>query len=140
MSGFSMDDVSRDKNARMKNDSSILFGNVFPLTLIRRPVRIEPVSIQTFRNASAGKRIVSFWGHSNTLPAARIFSGVDIAPDSCRPVICLLDGGLPSLGGEPFTECWILSPDYRRSFRPKIGEEVAAEEIVAWQILKITWE
>jgi hypothetical protein len=124
----------------MKNMDSILIGNAFPLSLIRRPVRIEPVSVDELRAAASNTEIVSFWGHANTLAAAEAFSGLPLFPAVERPVIQLQESGLPSMVGQTFCECWIISPDYIGDFRPAVGEEVVSEKIKGWQILKITWE
>ena len=44
---------------------NVLVGNSFPMSLIRREVRIQPVEISVFRDAlMAAKHIHSFWGHS----------------------------------------------------------------------------
>ena len=56
-----------------------------------------------------------------------------------RPAVRLSAEGLPELHGRAYSECWILSPDYRPGFRPAIGAEVQAEDITGWQVLKITW-
>lgn len=124
----------------MQNNSSILIGNSFPLSLIRRPIRIEPQTLEALKISTRDKKIVSFWGHKNTLKRAEQFTGMDLTPSSNRPVIQLQESRLPSLVGQTFCACWILSPDYISSFRPAIGEEVPPEKITGWQILKITWE
>jgi len=127
-------------NGGMNNTNSILVGNAFPLSLIRRPVRIEPVPVGILQATVRDKKIVSFWGHANTLAAAEKFSGLPLAPTVERPAIQLQENGLPSWVGQTFRECWIISPDYIDGFRPAVGEEVASEKIKDWQILKITWE
>ena len=113
----------------------ILIGNSFPMSLIRRKVTIEPAELNT-----SGKTISSFWGHSNTIKVASTFLGSDLTPENERPVIKLGVDNFPTLNGETFTECWIISPTYKNNFRPAIGAEVAAESIASWQVLKITWE
>ncbi|MGL4853804.1 MAG: hypothetical protein ACRC37_00940, partial [Lentisphaeria bacterium] len=82
----------------------------------------------------------SFWGHNYTLNAVNSFLGVDLTPNVERPVIILNDEKLPTLENIVFTECWIVSPNYKQNFRPIIGQEVSADCIESWQILKITWE
>lgn len=124
----------------MQNESSILIGNTFPLSLVRRPVRIQPAQPGELKQAVAGKRVVSFWGHESTRAQAESVAGVPLAPDTERPAIQLQESGLPSLAGQTFCECWVLSPDYRNDFRPATGTEVPAELIAGWQILRITWE
>ena len=81
----------------------------------------------------------SFWGHSNTLAAAREILGVDVAPAVERPAVVLTDENLPSLDGAEARECWVLSPDYAPGFRPAPGEEVPPEKILGWQVLRILW-
>lgn len=124
----------------MQNNPSILIGNSFPLSLVRRPVRVEPESVSALKVALAGKRIVSFWGHANTLHRAEEFAGCGLAPVSERPVLKLTDDLFPTLGSDVFSEVWILSPDYVGHFRPAVGEVVPPEKISGWQILKLTWE
>ncbi len=124
----------------MNNKSSILIGNAYPLSLVRRPVRIVPATREELHAAANGKTIASFWGHANTLVEAECFCGLPLAPGNDRPAIRLQESGLPSLGGQTFCECWILSPDYIRNLRPAVGEEVPAEHIGGWTVLKITWE
>ena len=36
-----------------------------------------------------------------------------------------------------FGEVWLLSPNYVASFRPAVGEEVPAEKIARWQVLRL---
>ncbi|MBQ7651271.1 MAG: hypothetical protein IJS15_09940 [Victivallales bacterium] len=122
------------------SDHTILVGNSFPLSLIRRAVRIEPVSRESLLASVQGRRIVSFWGHANTLSAVRQCFGLDLTPSVERPVLGLSPDNLPMFDGQVFHECFILSPDYQKNFRPAIGLEVAQEDIVAWQVLRITWD
>ncbi len=124
----------------MQNNASILIGNSFPLSLIRRPVRIEPQTLSALQSATTGKEIVSFWGHTNTLKRVEQFTELDLSPAEARPVLQLQKSGLPSLVGQTFCECWIVSPDYISSFRPAVGAEIPPEKIAGWQILKLTWE
>lgn len=118
----------------------MLIGNTFPLTLMRRRLTVDVVSLGKFRRAAAGRRIVSFWGHANTLRAASAAVGFDLSPAEERPVLTLSPKALPSLGGEEFRECWILSPDCRRNFRPAIGDELKPDEICSWQCLHLVWQ
>lgn len=121
--------------------SELLIGNTFPLTLVRRKLTIEPVSLERFRRMAVGQRVVSFWGHANTLHAASAAVGFDLAPRTERPVLTLSPDGLPAFEGQTFRECWIVSPDYCCfGFRPEIGAEVPPSEISGWKILKLTWE
>ena len=119
----------------------VLIGNSFPLVLIRRRVTIAPVPGKESRQRllSAGK-VVSFWGHLNTLPAAEAFLGIPLAPGRERPAIALDEEKFPVIDGKRFTECFVLSPDYRPGFRPAIGQEVEPDQISGWQCLKIQWE
>ena len=124
----------------MQNEQHILIGNSFPLSLIRRPVRIEPQTREDLLNAVSGKTIISFWGHANTLKRVEQFTSLSLASSCARPVIRLQKSSLPEIEGQTFCECWILSPDYIDSFRPAVGEEVPPEKIKGWQILRIKWE
>ncbi len=118
---------------------SILIGNSFPLSLIRRKVEIIPADLADLQKLVKQCRVVSFWGHANTMAAAGMVLGADLTPPEPRPVLTLNDELLPQLAGQTFTECYIVSPEYRQNFRPAIGEEVAVEKISGWQILKIIW-
>lgn len=118
----------------------ILIGNTFPFRLIRRHLTVEPVPLDELRRAVAGRRIVSFWGHDNTLQAASEAAGFDLSPAAARSVLTLSEDGLPSLGGEVFSECWVLSPDCRRSFRPSVGDEIRTCEICSWRCLHLVWQ
>ena len=120
--------------------ADILLGNSFPLSLIRRPVSIEPFPAETLRGRLEGAQVHSFWGHGNTLKAASQWLGIDLTPKTERPVIVLSEDGLPQLDSLTFHECFILSPDYRLGFRPAIGAEVASEDIIAWTVLSIIWK
>ncbi|NLF17969.1 MAG: hypothetical protein GX595_12075 [Lentisphaerae bacterium] len=117
----------------------LLLGSTFPLSLIRRRVEIEPVPLDALRAEAARRPVVSFWGHSNTLPAARAILGIDVTPGSARPALTLSVDGLPCLDGVVFDECWVLSPDYVSGYRPTLGEDVPVERITGWQVLKMRW-
>ena len=84
-------------------------------------------------------QIVSFWGHCNTLNVINQLLGKDLTPATERPVLTLSSDNNPVLDGAEFSECWILSPDYRKNFRPAIGEEVTVNDIISWQCLKISF-
>ena len=124
----------------MQNNPSILIGNSFPLSLIRRPVRIEPQSLNTLLTAAKDKTIASFWGHANTLKYVEHFTGLSLTPNGERPIIQLQESRLPQLYGQTFCECWVLSPDYISPFRPAGSEEVPPSNISGWQILRLIWE
>lgn len=119
---------------------ALLIGNTFSLTLIRRPVKIMPYDLALLREALLRRPIRSFWGHRNTSQAASMLLGVEVFPSAERPVIELTADGFPMLAGEVFTECFVLSPDYRAGFRPAVGSEVHPEDITGWQVLRIVWE
>jgi hypothetical protein len=119
---------------------SLLIGNSFPLSLVRRDVLIRPSDQLEFQAACVGRRIVSFWGHANTLAAASVFAGVDLTPRCERPALDLSAEGYPCFAGEEFRDCWVLSPDYKVNFRPAAGEEVPADKICGWQILRLIWD
>ena len=118
----------------------VLIGNSFPLSLIRRSVHIEPVDKDTLLAAIKGRQIASFWGHANTLAAAHGWLGMDLTPKTERPALCLSENKLPLLDGVEYQECFILSPDYRSGYRPAIGSEVDAGDILGWQVLRIVWK
>lgn len=121
----------------------LLIGNSFPLTLIRRPVRIEPVAMEVFLHSvrSVGPAaITSFWGHANSLPLVRDQLGLDLTPRTERPALDLTSDNLISFEGQVFTEVWIVSPQYVRNFRPQIGAEVTADNISGWCVLHMSWE
>jgi hypothetical protein len=132
-----------DMNTRgttANNEKAILIGSAFPLTLIRRRVVITPCSLETVRDELRARPFVSFWGHDNTLVAAHSLLGIDLKPREERPAVTLNTEQFPTLYGQVFTECLILSPNYIPGFRPKIGEEVGKEKITGWQALRIVWE
>ena len=121
------------------NKEKILVGNSFPLSLIRRDVKIEMYDIGEFCQKAQFAEIISFWGHRNTLTAVKNALGIDLTPPGDRPVLTLSAKNKPVLDEMEFSECWILSPDYRKNFRPAIGEEVSTDDICNWQCLKITF-
>jgi len=116
-----------------------LVGNTFPLPLIRRPVLIEPLPLPRLRESLAGAEVHSFWGHTNTLQAASTAIGLDLTPAAARPALRLTKELLPELDGVAFSECWVVSPDYRPGFRPGPGDAVALAEITGWQVLRMRW-
>lgn len=117
----------------------LLLGNSFPLSLIRHPVRIEPRSVEDLKLELRGAEIHSFWGHANTRELASDMIGMSLFRGSERPALTLTEDRKPVLNGIEFHECWILSPDYVPGFRPAVGEEVHADQIQGWQVLKISW-
>ena len=118
----------------------VLIGNSFPLSLIRRPVKMEPCSIIELQKILQDSTVVSFWGHGNTLATVNSVLGYDLTPSENRPVLTLSPSRKVQYKGMEFSECWILSPDYCEDFRPAVGEEVPPEKIKSWQCLKITFD
>lgn len=88
---------------------------------------------------AGGCEVVSFWGHENTRAAAEGVLGVSLKPKVARPALTVASDGCPSLEGESFKTCWVLSPDYVEGFRPAIGQEVAPESITGWSVVKMEW-
>ncbi len=126
--------------AEKREKPSVLVGNAFPMSLVRcARLLVESKSVGDLRAALAGAAVVSFWGHENTRPAAEAALGVALAPKTPRPAIALSADARPQLEGRTFDVCWILSPDYRKGFRPAVGEEVAPDAICGWHVLKLTW-
>ena len=115
----------------------ILIGNTFPLSLVRRKVVIEPIDLEDLKKLLQQSDFCSFWGHTNTLAAVNQLLGVDLTPLVERPVLTLSENNNPEFNGIEFSECWVLSPDYKGDFRPAIGTEVSPEKISSWQCLKI---
>lgn len=116
-----------------------LIGNTFPLSLIRRRVVIEMSTRDVLLSELKDHRVKSFWGHGNTLGAVNAWLGIDVTPETERPALSLNLEDYPQLDGEAFRQCFVLSPDYRSGYRPAIGVEVSPEDILGWQILKLTW-
>ena len=117
----------------------ILFGNTFPLSLVRREVVMRPVTLETMQVALATAEIHSFWGHPGTLEAVSRAVGRNVSPTVERPAVQLDAEGLPVLDGHVFRECWVMSPEYRAGFRPAVGAGVPADAIIGWQALLISW-
>ena len=117
-----------------------LTGNTFPMTLVRRRVVIEPRTLEEYRAKLAGGGWESYWGHENTLEVAQAVCGQALRPREPRPAVTLDASGYPTLYGEVFRECWVLSPEYAPGFRPALGVEVSANQILGWQVLRILWE
>lgn len=103
----------------------VLLGNAFPLTLVRRSVRIEPRPLDELRREVAARGVVSFWGHDNTLPAARALLGFDPAPATGRPALTLNADLLPLLALNPRRVVRICSED------PKIKQAAEHTEKAA---------
>ena len=121
-------------------DNNALIGNSFPWSLVRRQLVATPVSLAQFQCETAGVRIVSFWGHPDTLAAASQFCGIDLTPRVERTVLTLSSNDLPALNGEEFRCCYLVSPDYREAFRQPLAMDAQiVPEIVGWNILKLKW-
>lgn len=117
----------------------VLLGNTFPLTLVRRECRIQPIKLEQAKAMLVAEGFRSFWGHANTLEAANLQLGFDVAPVSDRPALRLTEEGLPALEGEVASTVVVLSPSYRPGFRPAIGVEVGPEDILGWEALLVTF-
>lgn len=119
---------------------TIVVGNTFPMTLIRgHRVTVEELPISRLRELAMGRKIRSFWGHTNSLAAAEAVAGISLAPRTERPTVTLDEDRLPTLDGEGFAVCYVLSPDYAEAVRPAIGAEYATREIAGWHLLRLTW-
>src|SRR3990172_8904031 len=123
-----------------QEQAMILLGSTFPLSLVRRRAVITPESVDGLRRRLAAEGCASFWGHENTRAVAAQILGADPGPPTARPALTLDAEKRPVLDGATFSEVWILSPDLVPGYRPQIGEEVAAEHIVDWQVLRIAFE
>lgn len=119
--------------------SPILISNSFPFSLIRRSVQVEPRVVGDLLTAMHENPWVSAWGHENTVELASTIACANLRPNTSRPALSLDEALLPSLEGQSFEEIWLLSPDYAPGFRPQIGQEVAAESIIDWQVLLLTF-
>ena len=115
-------------------------GNTYPMSLIRRAVRIVPVTMEYYRTRLDEDAWTSYWGHENTLEAVKTVCGHDLRPTETRPALTLDEEGYPSLLGVRYRECLVLSPEYRPGYRPAIGKEDKTEDIRSWQVLRIIWE
>lgn len=124
---------------REKDITHALIGNSFPFNLIDRCATITVVEREEFLQQSRGCALHSFWGHANTLEAVERFTGMELTPAVARPVLTLSEQNLPVLDNREFDLCWIVSPIYACSLRPKIGEEVKVDQISGWRIKKIEW-
>lgn len=120
--------------------SPVLLGNTFPLTLVRRAVRIEPRTVDELRREVAARGLVSFWGHANTLDAAQQFLGFDPTPATVRPALSLNSDLLPTLVGVAFHEVWVLSPSYQPGYRPQADPSTPPEMILGWEVLRVCFE
>ena len=126
---------------KTESNSKVLVGNSFPFSLVRcERLVVEQRSLAELKSLLSEKEVESFWGHANTRAAAETVLGASLTPRTERPALTLSPEGLPMLHGEAFDECWLLSPDYPKGFRPAIGMEVDLEDIKGWQVLKLKWQ
>ncbi|MBP5586639.1 MAG: hypothetical protein J6Y92_09840 [Lentisphaeria bacterium] len=110
------------------------------MSLIRRPVHITPVSLEYYKARLGEGGWVSFWGHENTLEAAKNVCGHDLRPPEARPAMTLDPAGYPVLYGRKYRECLLLSPEYSPGYRPVIGKEDSPDDIQSWHALRMEWE
>lgn len=123
----------------MNKQPPILFANSFPFSLIRRPLHVEPRSLDELRNVLATRPFISCWGHADTVHQASEILRRDIRPKEERPAIHLDDDNYPLANGRQCRECWLLSPCYRPGFRPAPNNPVKARDITGWQVLQLQW-
>lgn len=112
-------------------------GNTYPSTLVRRATVQIPISKEYFLTLAEGATLHSFWGHSNTIQAAKAFMGIDVTPIIERPAIVLNADNLPTLFGVLLDGVFVISPTYAKGYRPAEGKVASPEEIVDWQILLV---
>lgn len=118
----------------------ILVGNTFPLAMVKREVRIYPISLESLRKRVLGAaEICSYWGHANTEHVAQEILGVKFPAEDFRKPLSLSPRGYPMWGNAEFKKCHVLSPDYRNGFRPSINKEVTPDEILSWKALVLEW-
>ena len=117
-----------------------IITNVFPFSLVRRKIVAWPIAMDEVKRAVRSVPFASAWGHQNTLSVINELLGVDITPPEPRPAIILDEKKFPTLYGEKFTKVMLVSPNFRKGFRPAIGEEVSKEAILGWQALFIDFE
>lgn len=115
----------------------MFIGNTFPLTLVRRPVVIEPISEDEAKHYIKYNNPISFWGHENTLKIASEYAGIDLTPKIPRPALSLNDELLPELFDHTSQFILVLSPEYQNGFRPAVGVEVEADQILGWTWLLV---
>ena len=118
---------------------AVLFGNIYPTSLVRRSTLMTPMTISEARQILE-TGFTSYWGHSNTVQAASDLLGLDIRPTVERPAIILDEGTkLPTLNGYVYSQVIVLSPEYRPGLRPQPGIEIHASDILGWQCLLVTF-
>ena len=124
----------------MNDKKEMLVGNSFPLSLVRGgEVRMTCPSLCELQKLVRDSEVVSYWGHENTRSVAEAVLGASLKPKCDRPALAIDPSGRPTLEGESFDTCWVLSPDYVKGYRPAIGHEVGPESITGWSVVKIEW-
>ena len=118
---------------------TFITGNTFPVNLFRRKAEVIPESFGHYLARLRAGNWESYWGHANTLSAVNSLCGVDLTPREDRPALTTDAAGFPVLYGKSYRECWVLTPEYRPGYRPAIGVEVAPDDILSWQTLRILW-
>ncbi|MDR0535620.1 MAG: hypothetical protein LBG65_04625 [Puniceicoccales bacterium] len=119
----------------------LLVGNTLPVTLIRTPVTMTPVTLDAARELlHHADRALSFWGHANTLRLASRLLDYNLKPATARPALILDNKGHPGLDGCHTNTVLVLSPDYAPGYRPAIGCEPGGKDILGWQCLLVTFE
>lgn len=131
--------INKKTRGILNKTKTVLIGNSFPASLIRRDVNVHCVSVDDVRVRLQGAQIHSFWGHSETLPAVDALLGVSLKPRVPRPVLLLSPDGLPMLDGQAFSSCYVCSPDCRPGFRHQEGQVLSQSDIVGWQLLRFDW-
>lgn len=118
---------------------AVLFGNIYPTSLVRRSTLMTPISISDARQLLE-TGFTSYWGHSNTVQAASDLLGLDIRPTVERPTVILDEGTkLPTLSGCIYSQVIVLSPESCPGLRPQPGIEINVSDILGWQCLLVTF-
>ena len=111
--------------------------NAFPIFLATRGCTIRPISLAEFKKFKG--RLISCWGHSNTLPSVESFTGLNLKPDTERPSIELGPHHWPSYHGVEVQICFVFSAQRDNNLRPAIGTEFSSAEIIGWDILQVSY-
>lgn len=119
-----------DGEDREDTGKALLVCSSLPLGLIRRPVRVIPVSLEEFRRVARSRRIIAFPGQGGVLSAESLPGLSSLCAAEYSEAGFSADD-LPMLKDIVFTECWILFPQWA---------EEASEKTMTGQILKIQWE
>jgi len=130
-----------DKMVEAKEEAkpSVLIGNTWPMTLVRSEISIVPISYRELYNTLRKSKVFSFWGHKNTLEVVRKQLGLDLTPKEERPAVNLSPLKYPVFQNEVFKTVYVVNPTYVDGFRPAIGEEVTADKIEDWVVLRIQY-